>query len=131
LGHYFSEKNYGAELRLQLSIYYPKLEYILSTKMTKITWEDLVSQLGGVLGLFLGLSFFTLTEILIIFLEVIVEFFKAFQSKFKSVTMVIPIQKKTENLEIEVTQILKRNTEQIPNKSDNTETISEMKLVNT
>ena len=45
--------------------------------------------------------------------------------------MVIPIQKKTENLEIEVTQILKRNTEQIPNKSDNTETISEIKLVNT
>jgi len=131
LGHYFSEKNYGAELRLQLSIYYPKLEYILSTKMTKITWEDLVSQLGGVLGLFLGLSFFTLTEILIIFLEVIVEFFKTFQSKFKSVTMVIPIQKKTENLEIEATQILKRNTEQIPNKSDNTETISEIKLVNT
>ena len=101
LGHYFSQSSFGAESILKLSVYYPKLEYTLSGKLIKITLEDLISQLGGVLGLFLGVSFFTFVEILIIFLEVLDNFWKrkVFTSKTNSKLIDTIIQQ--ENLALE------------------------------
>jgi len=76
LGHYFSENSSVTESRVQLSVYYPKLEYTLIKKFTRITFIDLVSQLGGVINLFFSVSLFSLVEILMIFLEVIVNHLK-------------------------------------------------------
>jgi hypothetical protein len=69
LGHFYSSAS--SETQLDLSIYYPKFEYTLSTQLAKISWIDWVSSVGGVLGLFLGVSFFSLIEILTILSEVL------------------------------------------------------------
>ena len=45
-------------------IYYPKLEYTVIDQMPKMNFFDLISSAGGILGLFIGVSFFTLVEVL-------------------------------------------------------------------
>jgi hypothetical protein len=52
-----------------LNVYYDKLSYIQISKDAKIEIVDLVSGIGGLLGLFLGMSFLSFAE----FLEMIVE----------------------------------------------------------
>jgi len=74
LGHYFKENNSITHSRLKLTVFYTNLEYTLLTQVTKISWIDLVSSVGGVLGLFMGVSFFSLIEILTILSELFGEF---------------------------------------------------------
>jgi hypothetical protein len=69
LGHFYSSAL--SETKLDLSIYYPKFDYTLSTQLAKISWVDWVSSVAGVLGLFLGVSFFSPIEILTIVSELL------------------------------------------------------------
>jgi len=53
----------------EIYIYYKSLKYTSITQQAKIKWEQLISNLGGYLGLFVGLSFVSLFEITEIFIE--------------------------------------------------------------
>jgi hypothetical protein len=56
-------------LSLALNVFYPYLEYTEISETPKTSWFDLVSQVGGSLGVFLGLSVFHFLEVFeIIFL---------------------------------------------------------------
>ena len=57
-----------------INVYYPKLEYISVEQMAKTEFFDLISNIGGTFGLFLGFSFFTLVEIIEIIFELLNEF---------------------------------------------------------
>jgi len=57
---------------LSLNIYYDKLSYIQISKDTKTEIVDLVSGIGGLLGLFLGMSFLSFAELLEMIVETIV-----------------------------------------------------------
>ena len=52
-------------------VYYSNLEYTLISELIKTTASDLVSNLGGTLGLYVGVSFLSLAE----FFELIVNGF--------------------------------------------------------
>lgn len=56
---------------LALNIYYDELKYTLVEEIKKIETFDLISNLGGIMGLFLGVSFVTFFEIFEIFFETI------------------------------------------------------------
>lgn len=54
---------------LSLHIYYEDLKYTLISQSPKMQVYDLVSNIGGTLGLFLGMSFLSFVEIFEVFLE--------------------------------------------------------------
>ncbi len=56
-------------------IYYGSLEYTSISQLPKIQPFDLVSNVGGILGLFIGMSFVSLFEIIEIFIELGFVFF--------------------------------------------------------
>ena len=65
------------ELFLQVNIYYPALKVTEITQSPKLSAIDLLSQIGGSLGMFLSFSMFTLLEVFEIFgLSIYVFFFK-------------------------------------------------------
>ena len=57
---------------LLLNVYYDKLAYTQISKDAKFELVDLVSGIGGLLGLFLGMSFLSFAEFIEIILESIV-----------------------------------------------------------
>ena len=60
---------------LQLNVYYPKLSYFKLTESRKTSTVDLLSNIGGTLGLYIGISFLSLVEIVELFLEVLFAIF--------------------------------------------------------
>ena len=56
---------------LLLNVFYTSKEYTEIREIPKISTMDLVSNLGGVVGIFLGLSIFTLIEIIELILSII------------------------------------------------------------
>jgi hypothetical protein len=60
--------------QIGVNFYYEKLEYILIDQIAKMNQFDLVSSVGGTLGLFLGFSFFTLVEIIEILFELMASY---------------------------------------------------------
>jgi hypothetical protein len=60
---------------LSLNIYYDKLTYTGIKKDTKTELIDLISNIGGLLGLFLGISFLSFVEIIEIIIETLVIMF--------------------------------------------------------
>ena len=58
------------ESTLKLNINYQELQYTLVKESQKTTWLDLLSNVGGTLGLFTGFSFLSLVEILEILFEI-------------------------------------------------------------
>ena len=71
---------------ISVHAYYPRLEYTLINQIAKMNEFDLVSTVGGILGLFIGLSFFTLVEII----EIAFEFFGNYLNRKLKKTRVIP-----------------------------------------
>jgi hypothetical protein len=67
-------QNISKDDLILINVYYPKLEYISVEQMAKTEFFDLVSNIGGTFGLFLGLSFFTFVEIIEIIFELLNEF---------------------------------------------------------
>jgi hypothetical protein len=53
-----------------LFVYYRKLEYTLISQEPKTETFDFISNIGGILGLFLGVSFLSFIEIFEIVLEI-------------------------------------------------------------
>jgi hypothetical protein len=56
---------------LKLNINYQELQYTLVKESQKTTWLDLLSNVGGTLGLFTGFSFLSLVEVLEIIFEIL------------------------------------------------------------
>lgn len=67
-------KDYNEIRKYYVSIraYYEELKYTFITQITKSDLVDLVSSIGGTLGLFLGLSFLSFMEIFQYFIETII-----------------------------------------------------------
>lgn len=57
---------------LAISVYYAELSYEQYDELEKIDLTDLVSSIGGTLGLFLGMSFLSFVEIIDIILQICV-----------------------------------------------------------
>ena len=57
---------------LSLNVYYDQLIYIKITKNIKTELIDLISNIGGLLGLFLGISFLSFVEIIEIIIETLI-----------------------------------------------------------
>jgi len=66
----FSTRNYYTNENIRLFIYFKEMEYTKLSEMPKIEPFDLISNIGGILGLFIGCSFVSLFELVEIFLEV-------------------------------------------------------------
>ena len=56
---------------IKLNIFYENLTYSLSVDTPKMDWISLFAYIGGILGLFLGISVFSFFEILILLIEII------------------------------------------------------------
>ena len=54
-----------------LNVNYANLQYTFINQIPKSDLISLISNIGGTLGLFLGISFFSLVEILEIFMEIV------------------------------------------------------------
>jgi hypothetical protein len=65
--------------RINVYVYFPKLEYTLINQIPKANSFDLISSVGGTLSLFIGISFFTLIELIEIMLEFMLS--KCFKKK--------------------------------------------------
>lgn len=56
---------------LELSVFYGDLGYEKYEEVADVEWLDLVSNIGGTLGLFIGMSFLSFVEIFDVLLQVI------------------------------------------------------------
>lgn len=54
-----------------LYVYYKDLKYTFISQQPKVELFDLISNIGGILGLFLGVSFLTCVEFFEILFEII------------------------------------------------------------
>jgi hypothetical protein len=68
-----SDLTYGSLKRnlVQISVYYGDLGYQQFDEMEKMNLTDLISNIGGTLGLFLGMSFLSFMEIIDVLLQII------------------------------------------------------------
>lgn len=55
---------------LQMFVYYGDLGYEEYNEVETMTWVDLISNIGGTLGLFLGMSFLSFVELLDVILQI-------------------------------------------------------------
>jgi hypothetical protein len=60
------------ESMIQFSVFYTDFHYTYITQIPKFQLENLVSNFGGLLGLFLGMSFLSFGELIEIFVEVLI-----------------------------------------------------------
>lgn len=65
---------------LQLNVYYGELSYEVYSESEKTSLVDLVSGIGGTLGLFLGMSFLSFVEFIDLIVQIILVLIKS-QSK--------------------------------------------------
>ena len=56
---------------ISFNVFYDDLKYIKISQKPKMIFEDLVANVGGTLGLFMGISFLTLSEIFAIFYQIL------------------------------------------------------------
>ena len=59
---------------LTVNIYYPYTKYTRITELPKVTVYDLFANLGGSMGIFLGYTLFSFIEILVIFIQILVDY---------------------------------------------------------
>ena len=64
------------ERYMSLNIYFGELKYLVMTQSIKMTFEDLLSSIGGLLGLLVGMSFLSLIEVVEIIIEILFILFK-------------------------------------------------------
>ena len=64
------------ERYMSLKIYFGELKYLVMTQSIKMTFEDLLSSIGGLLGLLVGMSFLSLIEVFEIIIEILFILFK-------------------------------------------------------
>ena len=61
---------------ISLNVYYPKLSYSFISEQQQYTITDLISSIGGSLGLLLGASLLSLMEIIDLFVRILMIFFR-------------------------------------------------------
>ena len=66
---------------IAFNVYYDDLKFISISEVAKTTTTDLISNVGGLLGLFIGISFLSFGEIIEMILEVIFILFENSKSK--------------------------------------------------
>ena len=59
------------ERSLSVNIYFSELKYLVMTQSIKMTFEDFLASIGGILGLLIGMSFMSLLEILELLAEIL------------------------------------------------------------
>ena len=59
----------GRESVINLNIYYDSLSYLISTEVPKLNIVEFLANVGGTLSLFLGISVFSLCEIVVLMIE--------------------------------------------------------------
>ena len=69
---------------LSLNVYYDQLGFIEITREVKLEIVDLVSAIGGLLGLFLGMSFLSFAELIEIILETLAITLEKYKTSKKS-----------------------------------------------
>ena len=57
---------------IKVNLYYDSLSYELSTESPKMNLVDLLASIGGNLGLFMGMSLMSFSEILEVILEIVI-----------------------------------------------------------
>jgi hypothetical protein len=72
-------------LYLNLEIFFPVKQYTEISENPKVPFADLVSNIGGALGVFLGLSVFSFIEIFELFIQVLFLFFKIRKSQSEAI----------------------------------------------
>lgn len=65
----------------QINIFYKNIEYTQLDELEKMGLFDLVSAIGGVLGLFLGVSFLSFAELIEILLELMLSCYESRKSR--------------------------------------------------
>ena len=75
--HQFSSYEEVQKYYVSIRAYFPELKYTLIKQQPKVEVVDLVSSVGGTLGLFLGISFLSFVEIIELLIEIAFVFFKA------------------------------------------------------
>jgi hypothetical protein len=63
-------RDIALESFVSLNIYYDSLSYMLTTEAPQIDWISLLGNIGGNLGLLLGVSFFSLCELVEVMIEI-------------------------------------------------------------
>lgn len=66
---------------LELTVYFPELKYTVVSENPKTEFFSLISNIGGLLGLFIGTSFMSFVEIIEILFEIIFIFYESRISK--------------------------------------------------
>jgi amiloride-sensitive sodium channel subunit alpha/amiloride-sensitive sodium channel subunit gamma len=61
---------------IRIHIYYDSLDYTSITESVKFSGSDLISNIGGTLGLFIGISVLSFVEIIEIIIEIFLIFAK-------------------------------------------------------
>ena len=56
---------------LSLTIYYPDLSYTKISESPKLSTSNLISNIGGTMGLYVGISLLSLVEIIELIIEII------------------------------------------------------------
>ena len=69
---YLKSVNISTDNLIHLNVYYDNLEYISIEQVAKMSFSDLISNIGGNLGLFIGISFLSFAEIIEILIEVLI-----------------------------------------------------------
>lgn len=68
---------------LQVNIFYNTLEYKSIIEIENVTLFDLISNIGGILGLFLGVSFLSFVELLEILIEILIMIYECISQRLK------------------------------------------------
>ena len=62
---------------LAVNVYYEELIYTKFTQLPQMSVLDLISNIGGILGLFIGISFLSFAEIISVFIEIAIVLFES------------------------------------------------------
>jgi hypothetical protein len=70
--------NKTASSYTKVNIYYDDLRYSTTTETPQILWIDLIANLGGTVGLYIGFSFFNLGRYFRNYIQYIIHFYYLF-----------------------------------------------------
>jgi hypothetical protein len=70
------KENYSLDDFVNFNVFYKDLSYTAVHQLAKTNIMDFVSNIGGLIGLFVGATFLSLVEILEVFIEITLILFK-------------------------------------------------------
>ena len=113
ISYLVSDNNYMNNDDLtSIVVFYQSLQYTLITQHPKTETFDFISSVGGILGLFIGISFVSLFEIGEVFIEIDFILFNRFKKYKKDDSEPMPPENLDDN-EIQITTLSSTNKEQV------------------